>query len=143
MEAVTGPTDREARVVRPAGVAHPRLRLVTHAGREVIVFDLRGMTDHDEAVALIEGPFRTFMDAQAPTRQLLTLVEVRDTPSSPKAAAAMRTFAHQNIPFVKASAVVTTSSIHRLAVGTIAMFTKRKIRAFEDEQAALAWLVAQ
>lgn len=137
------PTGKEGRVVRPAGVTHPRLKVVTHAGREIIVFDLRGMTDHDEAVALIEGPFRKFMDAQLPSKQLLTLVEVRETPSSPKAATAMRTFAHQNVPFVKASAVVTTSSIHRLAVGTIAMFTKRKIKAFEDEASAMEWLVRQ
>ena len=134
---------RGPKVVRPAGIRHPRLEVLTHAGMEIIHFNLRGLADHDEAVALIEGPYRQFMDAQSPTKQCLTLVEVRETPNSPKAAQAMRTFAQQNIPYVKASAVVTTSSIHRLAVGTIAMFTKRKIRAFDDAAPALEWLVAQ
>ncbi|HYD53741.1 MAG TPA: STAS/SEC14 domain-containing protein [Gemmatimonadaceae bacterium] len=131
------------RLVRPAGVAHPRLEVLTHAGKEVILFNLRGMTDHEAAVALVEGVYRQFMDAQVPDKQGLTLVDVRDTPNSPKAATAMRNFAQLNIPYVKASAVVTNSSINRLAVSTIAMFTKRKIKTFEDPTAAMEWLVAQ
>ena len=132
-----------AKVVRPRGVTHPTLDVIVHAGHEIILFDLRGVVDQDEAVRIVEGPYRAFMDAQSPTKQCLTLVEVRDTPNSAKAAAAMRNFAQQNIPYVKASAVVTNASIHRLAVGTIAMFTKRKIKAFDDPTVALDWLVAQ
>jgi hypothetical protein len=133
-----------AKVVRPPGFTHPRLQVLVHAGKEIILFDLRGIEDHDEAVRLAEGPFRVFMDAQRPDKQCLTLVDARETPkNSPKGAQAMRTFAQQNIPYVKASAVVATSAIHRLAVTTIAMFTKRKIRAFEDVQGAMDWLVAQ
>lgn len=136
------PSSTAPRVV-PSGLSHPRLRVARHAGREIIVFDLRDMQDHDEAVAIIEGPYRRHMDAQPPTKECLTLTDVRDTPASPRVTTAMREFANQNIPYVKAAAVVTASNLHRLAVSTIALFTKRKIRAFDDERAALDWLVAQ
>ena len=109
----------------------------------MIIFDLRGLQDGDESVALIEGPYRRFMDAQTPDKSCLTLVDARGTPNSARGTAAMREFARLNIPYVNASAVLTSAAIHRLVVGTVAMATKRKIKAFEEERAALEWLVAQ
>ncbi|HYD53739.1 MAG TPA: hypothetical protein VEA99_13975 [Gemmatimonadaceae bacterium] len=127
----------------PPGFAHPRLRLVTAQGRQIVLFDLRGMHDEAEAVALIEGPYSRFMDAQRPGAGLLTMVETRDTPTSPSTVNALRDFAHRNAPFVAASAVVAERPMHRLAVTTIAMFTKRRIKAFADDGEAAAWLVTQ
>lgn len=107
------------------------------------MFDLKGLAETEEVEALASGPFRRFMDAQAPDKACLTLVDARDTPTNAKGTQAMRDFAKANVPYVRASAVLTTTQIHRLAVSTIAMFTKRKIKAFENEREALDWLVAQ
>jgi hypothetical protein len=142
-QSTLAPAPRRARVILPSGVSHPRLRIVEHAGHQVIIFDLRGLQDGDESVALIEGPYRRFMDAQTPDKSCLTLVDARGTPNSARGTAAMREFARLNIPYVNASAVLTSAAIHRLVVGTVAMATKRKIKAFEEERAALEWLVAQ
>lgn len=136
------PAVASGRVVVPPGISHPRLKVLRQQGTEVIVFDLRG-SNEAEVVALCEGVYRKFMDAQVPGAGLRTLVEVRDTPPSPAATTALRNFAQLNKPCVKASAVVTTKAVHRLAVGTIAMFTKRNIKAFDDDKAALAWLATQ
>jgi hypothetical protein len=141
--ATLPPAAPRARVVLPPGVSHPRLRIVEHAGHQVILFDLRGLEDDDESVALIEGPYRRFMDAQTPDKRCLTLVDARGTRNSARGSAAMREFARLNAPYVNASAVLTSAAIHRLVVGTVAMATKRKIKAFEEEKAALEWLVAQ
>lgn len=139
---VAAPAAGSGRVVIPPGITHPRLKVIRHKGVEIIVFDLRGAVEA-EAVALCEGVYRKFMDAQTAGAGLRTLVETRDTPPSPAATTALRTFAQQNKPYVKASAVVTTKAVHRLAVGTIAMFTKRNIKAFDEDRAALDWLATQ
>jgi hypothetical protein len=136
-------TPAVGRPVVPPGFAHPRLRLAAWKGAQIVLFDLRGMQDELEAVALIEGPYRRFMDAQKPGAGLLTMVETRDTPHSAKTLTAFREFAHRNTPCVKASAVIADRPMHRLAVSTIAMFTKRRIKAFADDGAAMEWLVAQ
>ena len=142
-QATLPPATRHARLVFPPGVSHPRLRIVEHAGNQIILFDLRGLQDGDDTVALIEGPYRRFMDAQTPDKSCLTLVDARGTPNSARGTAAMREFARLNTPYVNASAVLTSAAIHRLMVGTIAMATKRKIKAFEAERPALEWLVTQ
>ena len=131
------------RVIVPPGFSHPRLRLATFMERQIVLFDLRGIRDEMEAVAIISGPYRRFMDAQRAGAGLLTLVETRETPHSAKAVAAFRDFAHQNTPYVKAAAVVAAPPMHRLAVTTIAMFTKRNIKAFADDVTAMEWLVEQ
>ena len=136
-------TPRAGRPVVPPGFAHPRLRLVDWNGARIVLFDLRGMQDEREAVALIEGPYRRFMDAQRPGAGLLTMVETRETPHSAKTLSAFRDFAQRNTPCVKASAVVADRPMHRLAVSTIAMFTKRRIKAFDDDRTAVEWLVGQ
>ncbi|HYD53740.1 MAG TPA: hypothetical protein VEA99_13980 [Gemmatimonadaceae bacterium] len=127
----------------PPGFNCPRVRLVEARGRQVILFDLAGMQSEAEMVALVQGPFRQFMDAQRPGAGLLTMVDTSDTPTSPGAVSALRDFAQRNTPLVAASAVAADRPMHRLSVSTIAMFTKRKIRAFADRAAALEWLSTQ
>jgi hypothetical protein len=134
---------KTGRPVVPLGFHHPRICVIESNGRQVIVFDLKGMKIEAEAVKLIDGPFRKFMRCQRPGAGLLTLVETRETPHSAKVATAFREFAKENVPYVHASAVLADRPMHRLAVTTIAMFTKRKIKPFGELDEALEWLTAQ
>ncbi len=143
---MTSPTvarTKAGRAVVPPGFSHPRIRLIERNGCQVIVFDLKGLKSEEEAVKLIDGPYRKFMRCQRPGAQLLTLVETRETPHSAKVSSAFRDFAKENTPYVHASAVIADRPMHRLAVTTIAMFTKRKIKPFGELDEALEWLTAQ
>jgi hypothetical protein len=56
---------------------------------------------------------------------------------------AMKAFTVHNRPFVKAAAVVSDSSLHRVAIKLISTFSGRRISVFGSRDDAIAWLATQ
>lgn len=124
---------------QPAAGDHGRIRFVEHRGVSILVLDFSGL---DEA-----GVLRTIDEArrvvarQAPgSVRTLTLVEDAQA-ATPRAAAAFRDAAEHNAPYVRAAAVVGLSPQQRVVYEAVMLFSGRKLHAFDDDAAAMDWLV--
>jgi hypothetical protein len=118
-----------------------RTRFIEHKGKRILLLDYAGVRDPDEAVASI----RHSMDlvARQPLNSLLVMTVVRDARYNAAVLQAMKELAAHNAPYVKASAVVGMSGLHRIAYTAVLMFSKRNIKTFDEEAQALDWLVSQ
>jgi hypothetical protein len=118
-----------------------RTRFIEHRGKRILVFDYKGIRDEAEALREIEKSKRIV--ALQPPESLLIMTSVRDARYTSKVLQAMKDLAAHNKPYVKASAVVGMSGLHRVAYQTIILFTRRIIKTFDEEPEALDWLAAQ
>jgi hypothetical protein len=118
-----------------------RTRFIEHRGRRILLLDYSGTRDPQQAVAEIRRSMELI--AQQPPRSLLVLTNVHDARYNAAVLQAMKELAAHNAPYVKASAVVGMSGLHRVAYQTVIFFTRRKIQTFDDQVQALDWLVQQ
>lgn len=118
-----------------------RIRFVEHRGHRILVLDYSDIRDPEQALAAIEAGRR--LVAAQPPRSLLLMTVVRGARYNAEVLGAMKNLAAHNAPFVKASAIVGMSPLHRAAYRTILLFTRRNIPAYETEQEAMDWLAAQ
>jgi ABC-type dipeptide/oligopeptide/nickel transport system ATPase subunit len=118
-----------------------RTRFIEHRGVRILHLDYAGARDPAEALDAI----RHSMDvvAQHPPKSLLVMTSVRDARYNAAVLQAMKELAAHNEPYVKASAVVGMAGLHRIAYQAVILFSRRKIQIFDDETAALDWLVQQ
>ena len=118
-----------------------RIRFIEHRGHRILVLDYSEIRDPAQALAAIEAGRR--MVATQPPRSLLLMTIVRGARYNADVLQAMKNLAAHNAPFVKASAIVGLSALHRAAYRTVLLFTRRSIPAYETEQEAMDWLVDQ
>jgi hypothetical protein len=118
-----------------------RTRFVDHRGTRILLLDYSGARDPEEAIRAIEHS--TSIVAQHPPKSLLVLTTVRDARYNAAVLQALKELAKHDEPFVKASAIVGMSGLHRIAYQAVLMFSRRNIRAFEDDVEAMDWLVSQ
>jgi hypothetical protein len=118
-----------------------RTRFIEHRGRRVLLLDYAGVRDADEALREIERSKRVV--SQQPPKSLLVMTVVRDARYNAAVMQAMKDLAAHNAPYVKASAVVGMSGLHRIAYQAVILFSKRNIQTFDAEEQALDWLVSQ
>jgi len=118
-----------------------RTRFVEHRGKQVLVLDYAGVREPAEAVREIQRSKQVV--AAQPKGSLRVMTVVRDARYNAAVLQAMKELAAHNAPFVKASAAVGLSGLHRIAYQAIILFSKRNIRIFDDEAAALDWLATQ
>ncbi|HEX5727677.1 MAG TPA: hypothetical protein VFX98_19555 [Longimicrobiaceae bacterium] len=118
-----------------------RTRFIEHRGRRILVLDYSGIRDGEEALREIENS-RRVVALQAPG-SLLVLTNVKDARYNKDIVQAMKELAAHNAPYVKASAVVGMSGLHRVAYQAIILFSKRRIQVFDTPEEGLDWLVAQ
>jgi hypothetical protein len=118
-----------------------RTRFVDHRGTRVLVLDYAGARDPEETIRAIEHS-KTVV-AQHPPKSLLILTNVRDARYNAAVLQALKELARHDEPYVKASAIVGMSGLHRIAYQAVILFTKRNIQVFEHESEALDWLVSQ
>lgn len=119
-----------------------RTRFIEHRGRRILLQDFTNVTDAAEALAAIEAAIE-FVDRLPADRSLLVLTETHGSHYDSEVLAALKRLAAHHTPYVKASAVVTSSRLHRIAVMMVSMFTGRSIEAFPDAEVAKDWLVDQ
>jgi hypothetical protein len=118
-----------------------RTRFIDHKGQRILVFDYSGIKDPQEAVREIHHSMQ--VTAQQPPKSLLVMTLVRDARYNSAVLQALKELATHNEPYIKASALVGMSGLHRIAYQAVILFSRRKIPAFDTEAEALDWLAAQ
>ncbi|MBV9109381.1 MAG: hypothetical protein JO306_08240 [Gemmatimonadetes bacterium] len=118
-----------------------RIRFIEHRGHRILVLDYSDIRDPAQALAAIEAGRR--LVATHPPRSLLLMTIVRGARYNADVLQAMKSLASHNAPFVKASAIVGLSALHRAAYRTVLLFTRRNIPAYDTEQEAMDWLADQ
>lgn len=118
-----------------------RTRFIEHQGHRILVLDYAGVRDPEEALREIARSREVV--ARQPPGSLLVMTLVRDARYNAAVLQGMKELAAHNAPYVKASAVVGMSGLHRIAYQAVIMFSKRNIKVFDQESDALAWLLTQ
>lgn len=118
-----------------------RTRFIEHQGRRILLLDYAGIRDPDEALRSIAQSKEVV--ARQPPASLLVMTVVRDARYNATVLQGMKELAAHNTPYVKASAVVGMSGLHRIAYQAVILFSKRNIKVFDQEAEALDWLVSQ
>jgi hypothetical protein len=118
-----------------------RTRFIEHQGTRILLLDYAGVRDPDEALRDIRHS-RTVVAAQPPG-SLLVMTVVRDARYNAAVLQGMKDLAAHNAPYVRASAVVGMSGLHRIAYQAVILFSKRNIKVFDQEREALAWIFTQ
>ena len=118
-----------------------RTRFIDHQGTRILLLDFAGIREPDQAVHEIRLS-RDFV-ARQPKNSLRVMTLVRNARYNAAVLQAMKELAAHNAPYVRASAVVGMGGLHRIAYQAVILFSKRNIRTFDDEAAALDWLVTQ
>jgi len=118
-----------------------RTRFVDHKGTRILHFDYSGLRDPEEAIAEIRRSME--IAARQPPRSLLAMTTVRDARYNTAVLQALKELASHNEPYVKASAVVGMSGLHRIAYQAVILFSRRQIKTFDREEEAMDWLVQQ
>jgi hypothetical protein len=119
-----------------------RTRIIDHKGTAITLLDLSGIPE--EARLLDEiARARAFISARAADGSLLTLTHTSGSAYSKAAVAAFRELVTHNRDYVRAGAVVTDQQLHRMVISTLALVTRRNLKAFDDLEAAKDWLTTQ
>lgn len=118
-----------------------RTRFIEHQGKRILLLDYAGVRDPDEALRAIQHSKEVV--ARQPPGSLLVMTVVRDARYNAAVLQGMKELAAHNAPYVKASAVVGMSGLHRIAYQAVILFSKRNIKTFDHESDALDWLVSQ
>jgi hypothetical protein len=117
-----------------------RLKFVPYKGKKLLSLDFSNFS-LVEVNEFIKHA-RMIIDEQPPN-SLLVFCDFTNTPATAKVVLALQDFAHDNKPFVKASASVGLSGGRALVLNTINRFTQRSVQAFSDPVKAKNWLVSQ
>jgi len=120
----------------------PRTRFIEHAGRKILLLDFTRIADTQTALDAI-AEARAVVARQQPDGSLLTLTHVEGAHFDSGVLKAIRELAEHNRPYVRAAAVVGLSGLTKVVFNTMVHLTGRNLRAFEDLDAAKAYLVQQ
>jgi hypothetical protein len=118
-----------------------RTRFIEHKGRRILLLDYSGIRDPQEALSEVKRSMEFV--ARQPRNSLRVMTYVRDARYNAAVLQAMKELAAHNAPYVKASAVVGMSGLHRIAYQAVILFSKRNIKTFDDQPEALEWLATQ
>jgi hypothetical protein len=118
-----------------------RTRFIEHRGKRILLLDYSGVRDPQEAIREVRHSMEVV--ARQPPASLLVLTQVRDARYNAAVLQQMKELAAHNAPYVRASAIVGMSGLHRIAYQAVILFSKRNIRVFDAESEALDWLASQ
>lgn len=119
-----------------------RVRFIEHKGKRIVLLDFAGITDPTQGLAAVAEATR-FIGALPVGGDTMTLTDVTDTRYDRRIVEAFKEMTTKNRPIVKAAAIVSNSSLHRAAIGMIALFSRRKLEIFDSRPQALDWLASQ
>ena len=115
-----------------------RLRFIKHDGCSILYADFSDLSDADDMLALLGRASEVI--SQHPPHSVLTLANVRNLKFNKSAVGAFKSMAERNAPFVKASAIVGMSAVHKMIYRQLVKHAEQAIPPFDDEVAALDWL---
>lgn len=119
-----------------------RVRFIEHRGRRILLQDFSGITDPDEALATIDEAI-AFVDELTPDGSLLVLTITLGSHYNREVMDGLKALGQHHTPYIRASAVVTDSGLHRVGIWAVSKFTGREIESFSDPEKAKDWLVGQ
>lgn len=117
-----------------------RLRVIDYKGKEIIYIDFTDC-NVNEVFEIIEMA-KKIIRIQ-PLNSVLTLTNVSGTKYNREVIQAMKEFANDNKPFVKAGAVVGIDGLKRIVYDAITRFSERDLPSFDDNEKAKDWLIRQ
>jgi hypothetical protein len=119
-----------------------RVRTIEHNAQQILVLDLSGIENTDDALAPI-AEMRELVTS-APEGSVLTLTDVAGAPIDEKLAAALWELLKANKKHVRAGAVVgVTSDMQRDLFDLVTHQARRDLELFDDVEVAKDWLVEQ
>ena len=119
----------------------PRTTFIEHQGKRIAKLDFAGIGE--ESVALDAIAEAAHIIQSQPAKSLYTITLVKGSKFNSTVLSAVKKLAADNIPFVKAGAIVGMGTLHKAAYLTVMYFSKRTIPAFDTEAEALAWIGKQ
>lgn len=118
-----------------------RVNFWKHHDKIIILFDFSGCNE-SEFLKVLEDARSVVRTLKKDT--LLTLVDVTNTESNERTNKAIKSFAEENKPYVKAGAVVGVFGIKKLVFQMVMKFTGRKnLKLFNTVREAKEWLTQQ
>ena len=119
-----------------------RTRIIDHKGSQLVLLDLSGIPDEKQLLDEV-AKARQFFAVRTADGSLRTLTHTSGSAYSKGAVDALRELVAHNRDYVKAGAVVTDQQLHRMVISTLALVTRRNLKAFDDLEAAKDWLITQ
>ncbi|HZY41001.1 MAG TPA: hypothetical protein VFF59_03280 [Anaerolineae bacterium] len=118
-----------------------RSHWITHQGQRIFYADYSNFgTNMDALKTELDAVVATV--SQEPPGSVMVLNNVQGTISAPGATAMLRETVTRTNPYVRKRAVIGLGGVRRGLLDIINVFTGRgTIHAFDDEHAALEWLV--
>jgi len=113
---------------------------VDYKGKQIAVVDLANTKVNEINAILTEARNKI---SQLPQKSALILTDVTNAEYNRASSAAMKEFANNNTPFVKASVVVGIDDLRNVLLQTISMLTGRRIKTCKDRNGAMEWLISQ
>ncbi len=117
-----------------------RIQIIDYKDKEIIYLDFSDC-NVDEVFEIIEVA-KKIIRVQ-PHNSVLTLTNVTGTKYNREVIQALKEFANDNKPFVKAGAVVGIDGLKRIVYDAITRFSGRNLPAFNDNEKAKDWLTKQ
>jgi len=117
-----------------------RIQVIDYKGKEIIYLDFSDC-NINEVFEIIEMA-KKIIRVQ-PLNSVLTLTNVSGTKYNREVIQAMKEFANDNKPFVKAGAVIGIDGLKRIVYDAITRFSERNLPAFDDNEKAKDWLIRQ
>jgi len=115
-----------------------RTRIQQEIGVALCTCDFSHLVSDEDALAAIQEA-RALMGAASPN-SLLVLTDITGSRMTLPVIAALRELVAQNEPFVRKSAVIGVTVVHRVALRQIMRLTGREIHEFPSREFAMDWL---
>lgn len=115
-----------------------RVLKCTRNGKTIVVLDLSNSQPEEtmDALPAAHELISTFNQKSA-----LVLTDVRNATYNKQVAEGIKGFVRDNTPYIRASAVVGAEGISQILLNTVVFLTRREIKAFDDREKAMDWLV--
>ncbi len=113
---------------------------ISYNGRQICIVDVSNSIPAESKAIFKEAEQHI---AALPLKSCLLLTDVTNAAYERDSAAAVTEYASHNTPYIKASAVIGADSLRSVMLQTVALMTKREIKAFKTRNEALEWLWSQ
>jgi len=114
-----------------------RAKFVTHKGRQIYIMDGTNATveEMDQVIEACERDVRC-----QPENSVFTLIIAGGSSFSGETISKLKELARGNTPYVKASAIVGITGIHKVVLSAVAMFSKRRFYLYDTLDEAMDFL---
>ena len=114
-----------------------RAKFVTHKGRQLYLMDCSNATV-EEMNQVIEACQRDVRSQ--PENSVFTLIVAGGSSFSSETVSRLKELARDNTPYVKASAIVGVTGLHKVVLNAVAIFSQRRFYLYDTLDEAMDFL---